>query len=91
MKYIRVDENNVVVEIFPYDPFEWIPNGEFLAGCRTLADGVEVDYYWAENEDGTYSPPDPSELPEPESKYTREEMDEFLEGLMEGVGYDSER
>lgn len=64
MKYIRVDEDKRVAEIFPYNPFEWIvdadgvPNEEFLADCRRLGDGVEVNYGWIENADGSYSPPD---------------------------------
>lgn len=58
MKYIRLNKKGEVVEIFAYDPFEWIPNEEFLSDCRQLKDSVEVEYGWVEQPGGTYSPPE---------------------------------
>lgn len=40
MKYCRL-ENGVVIEIFDYNPFEWIPNDAFLANCFECQDEVQ--------------------------------------------------
>ncbi len=43
MGYCRI-ENGIVVEIFPFNPFEWIPNDAFLAHCKECTDDVKQGY-----------------------------------------------
>jgi len=57
-----------------------IYTGDMVPGDR-LATQDEIDEHMAAQE----IPPEP---PEPETKYTPEERTEFLEGLMEGLGYE---
>jgi hypothetical protein len=61
--YCRLD-NDVVVEIFDYNPFEWIPNPAFLANCMECPDDVKQGYI---HKDGVFADPNnknPTELRE---------------------------
>lgn len=46
--YCRV-KNNKVVEIFSYNPFEWIPNDEFLSNCYEC-DYAEIGYRYKDGQ-----------------------------------------
>jgi len=50
MKYCRINEQNQVVEIFPYNPFEWIPNEEFLKTCIECPDEINETYDYKNEE-----------------------------------------
>ena len=71
-------------DIMPYTPHEY---AEMAAKANAQGKILEVI-------DGELvlvdPPPQPDLPPEPETKYTPEERTEFLEGLMEGLGFVAE-
>lgn len=69
LKYCRIN-GDVVVEIFPYNPFEWIPNDAFLSTCKECPESTEVGYIY---KDGQFI--DPSTIPHEPS------MDEKIAAL----------
>ena len=49
MKYCRL-ENGVVVEIFDYNPFEWIPNDAFLSNCKSCPEEVKIGWIYKDEQ-----------------------------------------
>ena len=49
MTYCRL-ENNKVVEVFNYNPFEWIPNKAFTANCLECPNHVKQGYLYRNGE-----------------------------------------
>ena len=79
MKYANVIDN-IVVEIFPYNPFEMIKDPVFLLNCREVPD--EVEQHWTyDQETDTYTKPKPIDPPEPGGSA----WDERAKAIREGV------
>lgn len=89
MKYVRIDDKNIVMEvipgenpIFPGIPIERRYSAEFIAALIQTADETEVEQNWVYNpDDQTFSaPPPPEPPPEPTSVTTEEYTAAYYEG-----------
>ena len=62
MNYVRVTDQ-VVIEVFPYDPFEWLKGSDILPECFEAPDEVEQFWRYIGGEWLEPLPPDPPEPP----------------------------
>jgi len=81
-----IDENDVGTTVADYYAGKWIELSDEQNDFRlanpdaSMKEVIEMQL--------APLPPEPPEPPE-QGRYTREEKDEFIEGLMEGLGYAS--
>lgn len=85
MKYCRL-ENKVIVEIFTYNPFEWIPNESFLENCLEVEDNTEIKCGFI-YEDGNFK--DPDIKTQQEKRQESYEQDEIISWQDEMITVDS--
>lgn len=86
MSYIRLS-NNEIVEVFPYNPFDWIPNQEFLKSCIYTDQEVECGMYYNDiTGQFEHKPIEPPKEPEPTMEELQLEFNidmEYRVSLME--------